>query len=60
MWPSYLFYAIAVGTGRAMRHYRGLTAELRERTVELEREREERARLAVPRSARASRASCTT
>jgi signal transduction histidine kinase len=47
VWPSYLFYAIAVGTGRAMRHYRGLTAELRERTVELEREREETARLAV-------------
>jgi signal transduction histidine kinase len=47
VWPPYLFYAIAVGTGRAMRHYRGLTAELRERTVELEHEREERARLAV-------------
>ena len=47
VWPAYLFYAIAVGTGRAMRHYRGLTAELRERTVELEHEREERARLAV-------------
>jgi signal transduction histidine kinase len=47
VWPSYLFYAIAVGTGRAMRHYRGLTAELRERTIELEHQREERARLAV-------------
>ena len=42
VWPSYLFYAIAVGTGRAMRHYRGLTAELHERTIELEHERDVR------------------
>ena len=62
VWPAYLFYAIAVGTGRAMRHYRGLTAELRERTVErFEHEREERARLAVlEERARVARGSCAT
>jgi signal transduction histidine kinase len=38
---------VLLAIGRAMRRYRGLTAELRERTIELEHEREERARLAV-------------
>ncbi|MEA2445866.1 MAG: hypothetical protein QOJ12_3158 [Thermoleophilales bacterium] len=46
-WPSWIFYGLAVILGRGLRRRQRLAAALEERTVELEHEREQKARVAV-------------
>jgi signal transduction histidine kinase len=46
-WPSWIFYGLAVILGRGLRRRQRLAAALEERTVELEHEREQKARIAV-------------
>jgi signal transduction histidine kinase len=47
VWPAWAFYGLALALGRGLRRRQRLTAALEERTVQLEHEREQKARVAV-------------